>query len=117
MRGPIAWPPLPLMLTRAARFDELVLDAATMVEQRLGRRLDLELAVEEVPPSDPAPWEYHVPLARLFPAEGGVPARLVLYRRPIEQRCHDDVERAALVHEVVVEQVAQALGQDPEDLF
>lgn len=113
----MAWPPLPLMVSRGSRFDELVLDAANLVERRLGQQLDLELAVEEVPPSDPAPWEHGVSLGRLFPAERGLRARLVLYRRPIAQRSHDEVELAALIHEVVVEQVARMLGRDPEDLL
>lgn len=116
MRGPLAWPRVPVMSTRRERFDDLVLDAAETVERRLGHSLGLELAVEEVPPSDPAPWEHGVPLGRLFPAERALPARLVLYRRPIEQRAHDDAELAAIVYEVVAEQVARMLGRDPEDL-
>src|SRR5665647_2246217 len=77
LRGPMAWPPVPAMATRAEQFDELVLDAAARIEQRLGRPLgDAEFAVEDVPPSDPAPWESSdVPLGRLFAAQGKMPAR------------------------------------------
>lgn len=116
MRGPLAWPPVPVMVTRSASFDEMVLDAAETLERRLGHQLGVELAVEEVPPSDPAPWEHGVALGRLFPAERGLPARLVLYRRPIAQRAQDDAELAATVYEVVAEQVARMLGRDPDDL-
>ncbi len=105
------------MTSRRAHFDELVLDAAETVERRVGHELGLELAVEEVPPSDPAPWEHGVALGRLFPAERGLPARLVIYRRPVMQRAHDESELAALVSEVVTEQVARMLGRDPEDLL
>ena len=105
------------MVSRRQHFDELVLEAAETVERRVGHDLGLELAVEEVPPSDPAPWEHGVALGRLFPAERGLPARLVIYRRPITQRAHDEVELAALVGEVVTEQVARMLGRDPEDLL
>lgn len=104
------------MSTRSARFDELVLDAAEDVERRLGQQLGIELAVEEVPPSDPAPWEPDVALGRLFPAERGVPTRLVIYRRPVTCRAQDETELAALVSEVVTEQVARMLGRNPEDL-
>jgi predicted Zn-dependent protease with MMP-like domain len=38
----------------------------------------------------------------------------VVYRRPVENRAKGREERAALVHEVVVEQVAEFLGVDPE---
>src|ERR1039458_10761666 len=57
-RGPMAWPPVPAMATRAERFDQLVLDAAGRMEHHAGPAMgDLEFAVEDVPPSDPAPWE------------------------------------------------------------
>lgn len=117
LRGPLAWPAVPVMTTRRDRFDDLVLDAAERLEDRLGRPLGLELAVEEVPPSDPAPWEHGVALGRLFPAERGVSARLVLYRRPIVHRAADEDELASLVTEVVTEQVARMLGKDPDELL
>lgn len=104
------------MATRRERFDELVLDAAEALELALGHELGIELAVEEVPPSDPAPWEHGVPLGRLFPAQRTMPARLVLYRRPIVQRAHEPEELATLVSEVVTEQVARMLGRDPDGL-
>ncbi|MGD8150164.1 metallopeptidase family protein [Ornithinimicrobium sp. Y1694] len=104
------------MSTRSARFDDLVLDAAETLERRLGHELGLELAVEEVPPSDPAPWEHGVALGRLFPAERTLPARLVLYRRPIVHRAEDDTDLAAVVYEVMAEQVARMFGRNPDDL-
>lgn len=104
------------MISRSARFDTLVLDAIQLIEQRFGRDLSgMEVAVEEVPPADPAPWENGIPLGRLFPAEGSLPPRVVLYRRPIEARAHGD-EVGVLVHEVVLEQVAMLWGTDPDDL-
>ncbi len=117
-RGPLAWPAVPAMRSRSERFDEMVLDAAEHVEHRLGRSLDpLELASEDVPPSDPAPWESGVPLGRLFPAEGRTPPRVVVYRRPLETRVQDDRELAAMIAEVLAEQVAAMLGIEPEELL
>lgn len=114
VRGPLAWPPVPAMQARSALFDELVLDALERIESRLGRPLgSIELAVEDVPPSDPAPWETHIALARTFP---GNPARVVLYRRPIETRVGRQDELADLIDEVVTEQVAELIGLPPEDL-
>ena len=105
------------MQSPAERFDDLVLDAADRLEARLGHTLDpAELAVEDVPPSDPASWESGVPLGRLFPAEGRKPNRIVVYRRPLETRANDQRELAMLVQEVVTEQVAAMLGIDPDDL-
>jgi predicted Zn-dependent protease with MMP-like domain len=114
----MAWPPVPAMATRAEQFDELVLDAASRMEQRAGKTFgDVEFAVEDVPPSDPAPWESSdVPLGRLFAAQGNMPARIVVYRRPVETRTTDARELATLINDIVVEQVASLLGMDPRDL-
>jgi predicted Zn-dependent protease with MMP-like domain len=114
----MAWPPVPAMATRAEAFDELVLDAASRMEQRAGSALgDVQFAVEDVPPSDPAPWESSdVPLGRLFAAQGKMPARIVVYRRPVETRTTDARELAALINDIVVEQVASLLGVNPRDL-
>lgn len=104
------------MMPRRQRFDEAVLDAVSAFERRLGSSLpDLEIAVEEVPPSDPAPTERTVSLGRLFPHEGTDRARMVIYRRPVEARGSSSAEVAAIVHEVVVDQLSTMLGVDPED--
>ncbi len=104
------------MMPRRQRFDEAVLDAVSAFERRLGSTLpDLEVAVEDVPPSDPDPWERTVVLGRLFPADGPQRARMVLYRRPVEARGSSPAEVAGIVHEVVVEQLSTMLGVDPED--
>jgi len=106
----------PAARTRSEVFDRHVLDAVARLEPRWGEQLhDVDVAVELVPPSDPSPWEEQVaPLGRVFPADGGRAARLVVYRRPVEARADDDLAR--LVHEVVVEQVAALLSRDPEDI-
>lgn len=117
MQGPLAWPRVPVMVPRRQRFEEAVLDAVGAFEQRLGSSLpDLEVAVEDVPPTDPAPWEGTVALGRLFPQERGAKARMVIYRRPVESRATSPLEVAAIVQEVVIEQLSAMLGIDPEDL-
>ena len=109
---------MPAHRTRAEHFDDLVLDAVEDLERRWSRLLEgTEFAVEDVPPSSPAPWEHGgVPLGRYFPADSGLPARIVVYRRPVEQRAIDAGDLADLVHDVVVEQVAHLLGRAPEDV-
>lgn len=106
------------MQTRADRFDEVVLEAATRLEEGWGRPFPpVEFGVEDVPPSDPAPWEpSEVALGRLSGAEGLAPARVVIYRRPVETRVHGPRELTALVADVVTEQVAALLGVSPEEL-
>jgi predicted Zn-dependent protease with MMP-like domain len=118
LRGPLVPRTLPAWRSRADRFDDLVLDAVERLEKRFTAELDgVEFAVEEVPPNDPAPWEHgEVPLGRLFTAQGERPARVVVYRRPVEARAGENREVAPMVHEVVVEQVAQLLGLTPEQI-
>jgi predicted Zn-dependent protease with MMP-like domain len=115
MRGPLLPADLPAARSRAERFDDLVLDAVERLERRWHDQLaEIEFAVEDVPPADPSPWEHgEVPLGRFFPADRSLPPRVVVYRRPVETRT-EEAELPALVHEVVVEQVASALGVEPE---
>ena len=47
-------------------------------------------------------------------AVGDQPARITVYRRPVETRAVNERARATLVHDVVVEQVAELLGLEPE---
>lgn len=119
MRGPLVPSEVPLSQTRAERFDDLVRDEARRLEQRWSRELTgVEFAVEEVPAIEA--WAIdsdQVPLSRLIPAAGGRPPRIVIYRRPVEARGGDDErDRARLVRDVVVEQVADLLGLSPESI-
>jgi predicted Zn-dependent protease with MMP-like domain len=116
LRGPLAPPHLPLSRTPAERFDDLVLDAVEHLEEHWSGELSkLEFAVEDVPPPE-ALAEDIVPLSRVIPAVPGSPARVVVYRRPVEARAVDPADLADLVLEVVVTEVARELGVDPDVL-
>ena len=118
LRGPLAPPGSPLRVTSAERFDELVLDAVERLEETWADSLlEVEFVVEEVPPEpvDGAGAAAEpVPLGRTFPAREGRPARVVVYRRPVEGRTPASRIRDAFVHDVVVELVAELLGLEPE---
>ncbi|MFP5346054.1 MAG: metallopeptidase family protein [Actinomycetes bacterium] len=118
LRGPLLPPSVPASRSRAERFDSLVLDAVDHLDGEWRPQVDpIEFAVEDVPPADPSPWEAgEVPLGRYFPADRGLPPRVVVYRRPVETRAVDEADLADLVRNVVVEQVAHALGIEPERL-
>ena len=118
IRGNLLPPTVPAHRTRSDLFDALVVESLADIEGRWGDQLaGVEVGVELIPPTDPAPWESTgVPLGRCFPASGGQPARIILYRRPIEQRASSELERAELVYGVLVEQVAHLLGRDVEDI-
>ncbi|MGQ0845334.1 MAG: metallopeptidase family protein [Sporichthyaceae bacterium] len=117
LRGPLAPPDSPLARSRADRFADLVLDSVERLERRWSNELaDVEFAVENVPPVDRPldPINNSIPLSRLYPGSAGHSPRIVLYRRPIEARATGRAELTALVHDLVVEQVAELLGVEPE---
>lgn len=117
MRGPgvvPADPRTPARRTARQRFDQLVLDVVAPLDERWQRHLGLvEYAVEDAPmlPDD---WgDSTVPLSSLVRGKGQEPTRLVVFRRPIEQRASGLDELEAMVHTVLVEQLAELLGLTP----
>lgn len=113
MRGPVAPPQVPLSASRADTFRDLVLDSVERLERRFPQLVDVEFMVMQVPSVS---GEDTVPLGGSAPAGKDTPARIVVYRRPVEIRTKSRDERALLVHEVVVEQVAELLGLSPESV-
>jgi predicted Zn-dependent protease with MMP-like domain len=125
LRGRLVPANVPLFRTKSEIFDDLVLDAIEGLERTYSRELaGVEFAVEDVPPDlnvydSDVLEDGEVPLARLLPGAPGrpnTPARIVLYRRPLEFRAIDNEDLADLVHDVIIEQVANLLGIDPEEL-
>ncbi|GAA3372170.1 metallopeptidase family protein [Streptomyces sannanensis] len=121
MRGPVAPPQVPLAASRAETFRDLVQDSVERLERRWPQLADVEFLVLDVPlmleGDDPGSWsDEAVPLGRAVPAGKEQPARIFVYRRPVEIRTKSRDERALLVHEVVVEQVADLLGLAPESV-
>ncbi|MFH8574122.1 metallopeptidase family protein [Streptomyces sp. NPDC017993] len=122
MRGPIAPPQVPLSVSRADAFIDLVYDSRDRLERRWPQLSDVDFLVLDVPGFGPDEGpdagadEEAVPLGRAVPAAGPHRDRIVIYRRPVEIRTKNRDERALLVHEVVVEQVAELLGLAPESV-
>jgi predicted Zn-dependent protease with MMP-like domain len=118
MRGPGVVPQHagnPELPTKRERFDELALGIVTSVDRRWQDELGLvEYAVEDAP-QVPDDWETdHVPLSSLIRGSGVTPTRLVLFRRPIEHRAETRADLEALLLTIVVEQIAELLGIDPD---
>lgn len=109
---------LPHYRTAAGTFDALF--AAQL--RRLSRGwpdliASTQFAVEDVPPSDPLPWEERIaPLSASYPAEHGQAARIVLYRLPIQMAAHSRWELEFVMHDEIVRQLAQLTGRNPEDI-
>lgn len=119
LRGPLLSPQLPGWRTRSERFDLLVAATAAHLSAHNPGLRNVEYGVEEIPPSDPSPWEPQgVVLGRTFPADraAGVPARIVVYRRPILTRTANKQDLAAMVRYIIAEQAAELLGVQPWDI-
>jgi len=120
MRGPAVMPQVPgrpETPTRRERFDELALSIVTEIDERWQDRLGLvEYAVEDAP-QIPDDWTSEtVPLSSLIRGSGSTPTRLVVFRRPIEHRCETRGDLEAMLLTVIVEQVAELLGIDADEV-
>ncbi len=112
MRGPVAPPQVPLSASRSETFRDLVRDSVDRLERRWPQLAEVEFLVLDVPGTQ----DESVPLGNSVSAGKDHPARIMVYRRPVEIRTKNRDERALLVHEVVVEQVAELLGLSPESV-
>jgi predicted Zn-dependent protease with MMP-like domain len=103
--------------SRPEAFDELVLAAADDLSKRWGDEIGaIEFGTEDVPQLPPDWSEEPIPFGSLIRATATTPARIVLFRRPIEMRAGTRRELAALVREVVVEHLADLLGRSPDEI-
>jgi predicted Zn-dependent protease with MMP-like domain len=124
LRGRLVPPEVPLYRSRSQQFDDMVLEAVARLEPRWETELsDVEFAVQEVPDADSEIiGEEGVPLARIVrgsadtsdPRNPATGPRIVLFRRPLMARAEDEDELTELVFDVVVEELAEILGVDPE---
>jgi predicted Zn-dependent protease with MMP-like domain len=114
---PIAAPP-------GDRFDRIASEAVEHVEHRWRDQLaEVDFAVDLVPAvetdSTQAPAEgviesAGVRLAQILPGPPRGRTHIVLYRKPIELRAHNLEDLEDLVHDVVVQVVANYLGLEPD---
>lgn len=106
---------MPISLTRSELFDDYVRESVERLERHWPQLGDVEFAVQEVPvPAKGEPDPDGVPLGQVIPAGPGHRSRIVVYRRPVEIRAKSREDRAALVHEILIEQVAELLGLSPD---
>jgi predicted Zn-dependent protease with MMP-like domain len=115
---------VPIAASPADRFDRIASEAVEHVEHRWREQLaNVEFAVDLVPGAevaashpalDGAIESGGVLLAQILPGKGRTPTHIVLYRKPIELRARgiDDLED--LVHDVVVQVIANYLGLEPD---
>ena len=117
-RGPLFFPGTPAWRTRREDFDSMVSELVTELIRRWPQVSTIEFAVEDVPPSEPAPWESHsVVVARIFPADRrrGLRDRIVVYRLPITLRCPPE-GIAMMTRRVLVERISHILALPPDEI-
>lgn len=104
---------MPISRSRAAEFDDLVVGSVERLQRAFPELSEVEVLVDEVPSRERRDGSVDpVELGRLRPAVLGRPAQLVVHRRPIELRA-TGADRENLVHDTVVELVAELYGLSP----
>lgn len=117
-RGPLYFPGTPQWRTRREIFDAIVGQIVGALSAKWPEVSSIEFATEDVPPSDPAPWEDHLEvLARVFFADRrrGLSDRIVVYRLPIVLRSQEG-EVEEVVRRVLVDRISRILAIPPDEL-
>jgi hypothetical protein len=103
--------------TRREDFEDVVISVVDRLTERWKAELvDVEFGTEDVPQLPPDWSDEPIPFGSLIRATSTSPARIVVFRRPIEMRAGSRRELAALVREVVVEHLADLLSRDPDEI-
>lgn len=109
---------MPRYRTRSGMFDDMV---AAQIRRLNGAWPELigplQFAVEDVPPSEPAPWEPRRSCSsQCFAAGHGVPARVVLYRMPIQSRSRSKLDMQLIIRDELVGRIGELYGRRPEEI-
>ena len=76
-----------------------------------------EFLVEDVPAANLVPWEEPaVKFSVSYAAGHDEPARIILYRLPIQSATRNRIELEYIVHDEIVRQLAGLSGKSPEDI-
>ena len=120
LRGLLISPNVPAYTSREAYFDNLIILTSLKIQQKWPQVSNIEFCTQNVPPSDPAPWEKgDAILGRAFDQDlkHNLPARIVLYRLPIQSRAKTRKELKALVEDIICQQLSHILNLDPEEIL
>lgn len=97
----------------------MIIESVRRLRKKVPQISQIEFAVEDVPSSNPLPWESSgAVLGRCFEAQRGIRPhpQVVLYRLPISQRCDNKRDLTHLTYVVLVENIANVLGIRPSQL-
>ena len=75
------------------------------------------ILVEDAPAANLVPWEEPaVQFSVSYAAGHDEPARIILYRLPIQSATRNRIELEYIVHDEIVRQLAGLSGKSPEDI-
>ncbi|WP_309070494.1 metallopeptidase family protein [Arthrobacter sp.] len=117
LRGDLIPSHLPGARTRSERFEDWVMESAQRLERLWGDKIqDVQIIVQEIPDGleQLAPAAVRGLLGSSKPAAAKRPATITVYRHPIEMTAKGYMPTNELVHDVIVEQMAELLGMAPE---
>lgn len=109
---------LPRYRTSAGSFDDIVASQIRRLNQAWPQLTHaVQFAVEDVPPSGPVPWQEHTNVtSHGFAASRGTPARIVLYRMPMQMHHRKRDELQWAVRDALVSRLAELYGRRPEEI-
>lgn len=116
-RGELIPSHLPGSRTRSERFEDWVMESAQRLERLWGDKIqDIQMLVQDIPGGleDTTPAALRGMLGTSTPSAKNRPATITVYRHPIEMAAKGFIAPNELVHDVVVEQMAELLGMTPE---
>ncbi len=118
LRRPMFGTRLPRYRTRSGMFDDMVVAQIRRLSEAWPDLVaPLQFAVEDVPPSEPAPWESEPMLfSQGFPAEHGIPARVVLYRMPLQAHSPNRMDLQFAIRDELVVRIAELYGRRPDEI-
>ncbi|MCH9276974.1 metallopeptidase family protein [Bifidobacterium amazonense] len=117
-RTPMFGTRLPRYRTKSGMFDDMVAAQIRRLNGAWPQMVkSVQFAVEDVPPSQPAPWEPEPNFnSQCFPASHGMPARIVLYRMPIQAVARGRMDMQLIIRDEVVSRLAELFGRRPEEI-
>lgn len=109
---------LPRYRTRSGMFDDLVVAQMRRLATAWPQYMHaVQIAVEDVPPSSPTPWEDNPRVcSQSFPAELSMPARIVLYRMPLQSRAVNRLDLQFAIRDELVMRLAEIFGRRPDEI-
>lgn len=120
-RGALIPPTVPAWATRQERFEDLVADSLERLQERWGQRIaaievDVALVPDEGSLVRASARGDTPPLGSAMAGSRKRAATIVLFRRPVETLAGSAGALPWLVHDVLVELVAELFGMSPEDV-